>query len=90
MRWCFTNLAIWPMLQEHWSEASTYFRQSLLLFHQAAKLSGIADCAVGLARVAVESGQPARAAQLIGFAEASRAALNTQDEFVTPSKLGSV
>ena len=67
-------------------QASTYFRQSLLLFHQTAKLSGIADCAVGLARVAAEYGQPARAARLIGFAETTRGALNTQDEYVTPSK----
>ena len=57
-----------------------------MLFHQTAKLSGIADCAVGLAHVAVACGQPARAARLLGFAETTRGAIITQDEYVTPSK----
>ena len=33
------------------------------------------------------SGQPARAARLVGFAEATRDALLIQEEFVTPAKV---
>src|SRR6266545_2381648 len=82
----FHNLGYLADAQEHRLQARTYFRQSLMLFHQTARLSGIADCAVGLARVAVACGQPARAARLLGFAETIRGAIITQDEYVTPSK----
>ncbi|MEO7911036.1 MAG: hypothetical protein ABIV47_15440 [Roseiflexaceae bacterium] len=58
----------------------------MLLFHQAARLSGIAGCAIGLARVAVESRQPVCAAQLLGYAEATRGAMITQDEYIMPFK----
>ncbi len=82
----YHNLGYVAEAQEHRLQARTYFRQSLMLFHQAARLSGVADCAVGLARVAVAFGQPARAAQLLGFAEITRGAITTQDEYVPPFK----
>jgi len=82
----FHNLGYVAEAQEHRRQARAYFNQSLLLFHQTARLSGVADCAVGLARVAVACGQPARAAQLLGFAETTRGAIITQDEYVPPSK----
>jgi predicted ATPase/Tfp pilus assembly protein PilF len=82
----FHNLGYVADAQMDRLQARTHFRRSLTLFRQIGKLAGIADCAVGLARVADESGQPARAAQLIGFAEATRDALPMPEEFVPPSK----
>ena len=82
----FHNLGYVAAAQEHRHQARTYFKQSLLLFDQAAKLSGVADCAVGLACVAVAYGQLARAARLLGFAETIRGAITTQDEYAPPFK----
>ena len=82
----FHNLGYVADAQDQRHQARAYFRQSLLLYHQAAKLSGVADCAIGLAHVAGACGQPTRAAQLLGFAETTRSAIITQDEYVPPSK----
>jgi len=82
----FHNLGYLADAQEQQLQARTNFRHSLTLFHQIDKHSGIADCVIGLARLAAKAGQPARAAQMLGFAEATRDALSMQDEFVTPSK----
>jgi predicted ATPase len=80
------NLGYLAASQEHWRQAGAYFRQSMMLFHQTARLAGVADCAIGLARVAVAHGQPARAALLLGFAETTRSAIVTPDEYVPPFK----
>jgi tetratricopeptide (TPR) repeat protein len=82
----FHNLGYLADAQKHRLQARTYFRQSLALFHQTARLSGVADCAIGLARVAVADGEPARAARLVGFAETTRGAIITPDEYVMPSR----
>jgi tetratricopeptide (TPR) repeat protein len=82
----FHNLGYLADAQKHRLQARTYFRQSLALFHQTARLSGVADCAIGLARVAVADGEPARAARLLGFAETTRGAIITPDEYVMPSR----
>lgn len=82
----FHNLGYVAEAQHDQLQAQAYFRQSMMLFHQAASLSGVADCAIGLAHVAVAGGRPTRAAQLLGFAEAMRSAIVTQDEYVPPFK----
>jgi predicted ATPase/class 3 adenylate cyclase/tetratricopeptide (TPR) repeat protein len=78
------NLGYVAIAQKHSSKALALFSESLTLFQKLRRLSGIADCLVGLARVAVEFGQPERAARLLGLAETMRADLTTQPEFITP------
>jgi tetratricopeptide (TPR) repeat protein len=82
----YHNLGYLTAAQQRWHQARAYFKHSMLLSHEAAKLSGVVDCAIGLAQAAHAAGEPARAARLLGFAEAARDPLPTQDEYTLPFK----
>jgi hypothetical protein len=63
-------------LQGNQAQAATYFRAGLRLFaNLLGKQTGIAQCLVGLAGVFAAQGQPRRAAQLFGAADARHEAL---------------
>ena len=55
-----------------WAGASAYFRESAALWRKSGYLEGIAAALAGLAVVAGETGQAARAARLFGAVEALR------------------
>src|SRR5439155_2738001 len=53
-----------------WSTAGSHFGRSLELRHGEANRRGVALSLAGLARVALTIGEPARAARLLGAADA--------------------
>lgn len=61
----------------HAVEAAEVFRKGLLLFRELGDKLRIVECIAGLAAVAADTGQPERAAQLFGSAEAVLTALGT-------------
>src|SRR5262249_8245442 len=79
------NLAHMALRRGDPARAATRFAESLAAFRERGDQRGIADCLMGVARVASEVGEPERAARLLGAGEALLEAIGAA---VFPSNRG--